>query len=47
MDVIKQLAISLGRRDEVPNIDLAKKIVKSRDATAVKELVENLKNKKC
>ena len=45
MDVIKQLAISLGRRDEVPNIDLAKKIVKSRDATAVKELVENLKNK--
>lgn len=45
MSVIDQLAFSLNRRDEVPNQEFAKKIVKLKDKKAVKELVENLKNK--
>lgn len=45
MNIIKELATSLNRRDEVPNQELAKKIVKSNDKKAVKELVDNLKNK--
>ena len=42
MTVIPKLASSLNRRDEVPNIELAKEIVKKGDKKAVKELVENL-----
>jgi hypothetical protein len=45
MSVIDQLASSLGRRDEVPNQELAQKIASKKDKTAVKELVENLSNK--
>ena len=45
MSIIDQLAISLGRRDEVPNQELAEKIVKKYDTAAVKELVANLNNK--
>ncbi len=44
--VIAQLASSLGRRDEVPNQELAGKIVESKDKQAVKVLVELLKEKK-
>jgi hypothetical protein len=45
MSVIDKLACSLGRRDEVPNQELAQQILKSKDKKAVKELVENLGNK--
>ena len=43
--VISQLAISLGHKDEIPNIELANKVVASGDKNAIKELVENLNNK--
>ena len=42
MSVLHQLATALGRRDEVPNQELARCIVRERDAAAVQELVENL-----
>jgi hypothetical protein len=42
--VLNKLASSIGRRDEVPNQELAKEIIRSRDKKAVKELVENLSN---
>jgi len=45
MSVIPKLATSLGRRDQVPNQELAKQIVHTKDKTSVKELVENLNNK--
>jgi uncharacterized protein (UPF0147 family) len=45
MSVIPKLATSLNRRDEVPNQELAKQIVKKNDRKAVQELVENLGNK--
>lgn len=44
MTVINKLACSLGRRDEVPNQELARQILKSKNKKAVKELVENLAN---
>ncbi len=46
MSVIHKLATSLGRRDEVPNQELAKFIVDTNDNEAVKELTEHLKNNK-
>jgi len=45
MTIIDQLATSLNRRDEIPNQELAKQIAKSNDKKAVKELMDNLKNK--
>jgi len=45
MGVIEKLATSLNRRDEVPNQELAKKIVADNDKKAVAELVRNLTNK--
>lgn len=42
MTVLNKLATSLGRRDEVPNEDLAQEIAGSKNAGAVKELIENL-----
>ena len=45
MSVLHQLATNLGRRDEVPNQELAARIVSASDAAAVSELVENLSNK--
>lgn len=45
MSVLAKLASALGRRDEEPNIELAKKIASGNDKKAVKELVENLNNK--
>ena len=44
MSVLDQLATALGRRDEVPNQELAQRIVRERNAAAVKELVENLEH---
>jgi hypothetical protein len=45
MSVIEKLASSLGKRDEVPNQELAKQIIKKNDAKSINELVENLANK--
>ena len=45
MTVISKLASSLGRRDDVPNQELAKQIAGRNDKASVKELVENLSNK--
>ncbi|MDA4112196.1 MAG: hypothetical protein OK439_06620 [Thaumarchaeota archaeon] len=45
MGVIEKLATSLNRRDEVPNQELAKKIVSDNDSKAVAELAKNLRNK--
>jgi hypothetical protein len=45
MTIIPKLATSLNRRDEVPNQELAKEIIKSNDKKAVKELFDNLSNK--
>lgn len=42
MTVLNKLASALNRRDEVPNQELAKEIVRTGDKRAVKELVENL-----
>ena len=44
MTVIDRLATPLGRRDEVPNQELAKEIADSHDAKAVRQLIENLYN---
>ena len=46
MSVLNQLASALGRRDEIPNQELAAEIAAKRDKAAVTELVENLQNKK-
>ncbi|WP_276134476.1 hypothetical protein [Polluticoccus soli] len=45
MSIIDQLATSLGRKDEVPNQELAQKIAAKKDKKAVDELVANLVNK--
>lgn len=45
MSIIHKLASPLGRRDEVPNQELATDIESRSDKAAVKELVENLDNK--
>ena len=45
MSVLGKLATALNRRDEVPNQELARRIVRENDAAAVKELVENLHHK--
>ena len=45
MTIISKLASSLGRRDEVPNQELAQQILKSKNKKAVSELVVNLANK--
>jgi hypothetical protein len=44
MSVLDKLACALGRRDEVPNQELARDLVKSGDAAAIRELVDNLWN---
>src|SRR5690348_16122986 len=46
MSIIPQLASSLNRRDEEPNIELAKQIVSKNDTKAVEEVIENLSCKK-
>jgi hypothetical protein len=45
MSITDKLAISLGRRDDVPNQELAKELVESEDKKDIEELVENLNNK--
>lgn len=46
MSIIDRLASFQGRRDEVPNQELAKEIVCAKDKQAVQELVDNLSSKK-
>lgn len=45
MTVINQLSSSLGQRGNDANISLAKEIAETKNSDAIKELVENLKNK--
>ena len=46
MSILEQLSSALGRRDEIPNQELAKRIADSKDKKAILELIENLDNKK-
>ncbi len=43
--MIEKLAFSLGRNDELPNIELAQQLCKENNAEGIKEIVEGLKNK--
>jgi len=45
MSIIDKLAHSLGRRDEMPNQELASAIVQANDSKAIEELIENLDHK--
>src|SRR5690349_10050975 len=45
MSVLNRLASSLGRRDELPNQELARELVARTDQAGIRELVENLSNK--
>lgn len=45
-EILDKLASSMGRKDEVPNQELAAAMVKKKDARAVEYLVELLLNKK-
>ena len=45
MSVLNRLASSLGRRDEVPNQELAHDLAIRRDKAGVREIAENLWNK--
>jgi len=44
--VIEKLAFSLGRNDEEPNIELAKKLAKTENRKGIKEIVVGLNNSK-
>ncbi len=46
MPILDQLASSLGRRDETPNVDLAQRITADADTVAIAELAELLRHKK-
>jgi hypothetical protein len=46
MSILDKLATALERRDETPNIEVARQIAAKNDKGAVKELIENLSNKK-
>lgn len=45
MSVIQLLATSLGHRDDIANLELAKNIIEVNNADGVKELVEHLNSK--
>jgi hypothetical protein len=45
MSYLDRLACSLGRRDEIPNQDLARQLAETQDNEGIHELVENLWNK--
>ncbi len=45
MTVINRLASALGRRDDVPNQELAEELVERKAAEDIKELVVNLRNR--
>jgi len=46
MTVLDQLASSLGRQDDVPNQELARKLAESRDTESIQILAKNLWNNK-
>jgi len=45
MSVLNRLATSLGRRDEVPNQELARDLAAKKDKAGIREIAENLWNK--
>ena len=45
MSVLNRLASSLGRRDEVPNQELARDLIARKDKAGIREIAENLWNK--
>jgi hypothetical protein len=45
MSTINKLACSLGRRDEIPNQELARTLVETNDTAGVREIAANLWNK--
>ena len=45
MSILNRLATSLGRRDEVPNQELARDLAAKKDKKGIREIVENLWNK--
>ena len=45
MSVLDKLAHSLGRRDEVPNQELARELAEKKDEEGIREIAENLWNK--
>jgi hypothetical protein len=45
MSVLSRLAVSLNRRDEVPNQELARLLAEKKDLKGIKEIVDNLHNK--
>jgi hypothetical protein len=45
MSAIDEIACALGRRDEVPNQELARKLAAGKDRVGAKELVEHLRDK--
>ena len=45
MSVLNRLAYSLGRRDEVPNQELARELAAKKDKKGIREIAENLWNK--
>ena len=44
MSVLDRIAYLQGRRDEVPNQELARELVKTNDSAGIKEIAENLFN---
>ena len=45
MSVLNRLASSLGRRDEIPNQELARDLAARKDINSIREITENLWNK--
>ncbi len=45
MSILNRLASSLGRRDEVPNQELARDLASKKDKAGIREIAENLWNK--
>lgn len=46
MSILDRLASSLGRNDEVPNQDLARELVNSNDIDGIREIAQNIWNRK-
>jgi hypothetical protein len=45
MSAIERIAYNLGRRDEVPNQELARELAEARDATGIAEIAEHLRDR--
>ncbi len=43
--MVERLASQLGRKDDVPNIELAEVLCKNEDAGGIREMVNGLKGK--